>query len=73
MTKIKDDNLVITEQKVFWLDEGETVEDVLGQIKEWLHSKPALKGSYNVAVFGKTTFDEILKYIEELKQDNNQK
>ena len=67
MKKNEEDNIVAYQQKIFWLDEEETVEDVLGQVKEWLHEKPKLKDTYHVAVFGKTIFDEILKYIEKLK------
>lgn len=69
MAKKNDNNdeYFFTQHKIFWLDEGETVEDVLEQAKEWVNEKPKLKDTYHLAMFGKTTFNEILKYIEELK------
>lgn len=68
MKKKNGEEYLLTHQKLFWIDDDETEEEVLEQIKEWINKKVELENTERLAFVSKNTFNRFYDYIQKLKE-----
>ena len=55
--------------EMFYIDKNETIEDILKQMKEWFEYDSGIVCDEKVAYFKEDTFDKLLDYINNLKEE----